>query len=324
MNILLSCIGKRGYIADYFRAVCPLESKIIGTSNTNWTPGFSSCDISLVLPPISSDEYIPALFDVCRSHDVSGLISFFDPDVHKLSAHRSEFIKNGVVPIIPEHYASKIAFDKLETWRYLNCKGIAVPLTSDSLEQTFTWLRSGQFSFPLVVKPRFGYGSANTFIAKEYKELQVFFRYASNMIVQQYIDAEPLNVDGLGDLLSRPISVVPWRKLLSRLGETERSITIKCPELIALAEKLIREVGIIGPFDADFFRESDGKLWVLEINPRFGGGYPVSHLAGANFPEIITRMIRGEIVEPYTNSYRVGVSMMKKLQIINGPGENVL
>jgi carbamoyl-phosphate synthase large subunit len=318
-NILLSCIGKRSYIADYFREVIPAGSKIIGTSNTKWTPGFSSCDVSVVLPPIASDEYVPALMEVCRIHDVAGLLSLFDPDVHKLSAYASEFINAGITPVIPNRRASTIAFDKLETWRYLTQRDIRVPLTTDSLRQAREWLQAGDFHFPLVVKPRYGFGSANTFIARNNPELEVFFAYAPDMLVQQFMDAEALNVDGLGDMQSRPVSVVPWRKLLSRMGETERSLTIECPELVELAQRLICEVGIVGPFDADFFRDSKGNLWVLELNPRFGGGYPVSHLAGANFPALIVRLIRGEAISYSHNCYKRGVTMMKKLEIIPGP-----
>lgn len=318
-NILLSCIGKRGYIADYFREVIPRGSKIVATSNTPWTPGFSSCDISAVLPPLASDDYIPALLDLCRKHQISAVLSMFDPDVHKLSTHRKEFIQAGVVPFFPEHRASVIAFDKLETWRHLTSLNINVPLTTDSLSQARAWLQSAQFRFPLVVKPRFGFGSHNTFIARNEAELEVFYAYAPDMIIQQFMDAEALNVDGLGDLAAQPVSIVPWRKLLSRHGETERSITIECPELVALAERLIREVGLIGPFDADFFRDEAGKLWVLELNPRFGGGYPVSHLAGAMFPELIVRLVQGQTIPKTQDQYQRGVTMMKKLAIIPGP-----
>ena len=131
MNILLSCIGKRSYIAEYFRHSLPEGGKIIGTSNTNWTPGFSSCDISIVLPPIASDEYVPALLSACKKYEVSGILSLFDPDVHRLSAHREEFARAGVVPVFPGSAASKVAFDKLETWRFMTQLGIAVPLTTD-------------------------------------------------------------------------------------------------------------------------------------------------------------------------------------------------
>jgi carbamoyl-phosphate synthase large subunit len=319
MNILLSCIGKRGYIADYFREALPSSGKIIGTSNSEWTPGFASCDISLVLPPIESDEYVPFLLDQCRKYDVRGLLSLFDPDVYKLSYYRNNFISFGVIPIIPEQVPTSICFDKLKTYKFLTDINIASPITTDSLFEAVEWLKIECLFFPLIVKPRFGFGSADTFVARNISELKVFFRYAPEMIIQQYIDADAINVDGLGDLSSRPISVVPWRKLLSRMGETERSITIEADDVVELGKNLITKVGIIGPFDADLFKDKNGKLWVLEVNPRFGGGYPVSQLAKANFPHFIIRMLNGDVFEEFHDCYTRGVTMMKRLQIINGP-----
>jgi carbamoyl-phosphate synthase large subunit len=324
MNILLSCIGKRGYIADYFRDSLSPGSKIIGTSNTFWTPGFSSCDTPLVLPPLSSDEYIPVLINECLKHDVSGILSFYDPDVHRISKCREDFLKAGIIPVIPKYAGSLIAYDKLKTHSFLSDLNIPVPLTTKSYSIAYEFLKEQRLSFPLVVKPRFGFGSANTFIARNNLELEAFYNYAPDMIIQQFIDAEAVNIDGLGDLMSNPISIVPWKKLLSKMGETERCVTIDSPEIIRLGEQLIKSVGIIGPFDADIFRDTDGRLWVLELNLRFGGGYPVSQLAGADFPSKIIRMIRGENLESCMGAYKRGVTMMKKLEVISGPTPDCL
>ncbi|MBE2181068.1 MAG: ATP-grasp domain-containing protein [Chthoniobacterales bacterium] len=321
MNLLLSCIGKRGYIADYFREVLPPGSRIIGTSNTPWTPGFSRCDEAVILPPLDSDAYVPALLDECSRRKVSGLLSMFDPDVRRLAPHRADLLARGVVPVLPAERAATIAFDKMETHRFLSAQGVLTPETTETFGAAMDGLREGRLAFPLIVKPRFGFGSANTFLARSENELRVFFDYAPGMIVQQFVEAEALNVDGLGSLEAEPVSVVPWRKWLSTLGETERAETVECSELVRMAEELVRSVGIIGPFDGDFFRDSSGRLWVLELNLRFGGGYPVSHLAGADFPRLIVDMIRGKQVSNSAPYYKPGVTMMKRLVPIPGPSK---
>lgn len=319
MNILLSCIGKRGYIADYFRDALPPGSRIVGTSNTPWTPGFSRCDHTALLPPIASDEYLPQLIETCVHYEVGGLLSLFDPDVCRLAPHRATLREHGVTAVLPEARAATVAFDKLEAFHVFSGLGIATPRTVSRLEDAHAGLDAGVLAFPLVVKPRFGFGSAETYVARNRAELDVFFHRAPDMLVQQFLDAEALNVDGLGDLDARPVAVVPWRKWLSTLGETERAETIECPELVALAESLVESLGIIGPFDGDFFRDADGSLSVLELNLRFGGGYPVSHMAGADFPRRIVGMIRGEATQAPVTPYRRGVTMMKRPEPIAGP-----
>jgi|LSQX01.3.fsa_nt_gb carbamoyl-phosphate synthase large subunit len=59
---------------------------------------------------------------------------------------------------------------------------------------------------------------------------------------------------------------------------------------------------------------------VLEINLRFGGGYPGSHLAGADFPSKIASKIKGEVIKPSIRDYQRVTVMMKDNLIISGLG----
>jgi carbamoyl-phosphate synthase large subunit len=252
---------------------------------------------------------------VCRKFDVQGIISLFDPDVYKLSANRSAFIGANIVPVFPELRAVTIAHDKFETSRFLSSIGIPTPLTASTLEEAECFLKTGAFCFPLIVKPRFGFGCQNTFLSHNKTQLKAFASYAPDMVVQQFIDGDEINIDGLGDMMCRPLAIVPWRKLRSRGGETDYAVTIDCPELMELGKRLIREIGIIGPFDCDFIRGGDGVISVLDINLRFAGGYPVSHLAGANFPEMITQMILGLEPKGRMDKYERGIAMIKDIRI---------
>jgi len=175
MNLLFSCIGKRGYIADYFRPHLHSGDKIFGTSHTPWTPGFQACDQGLLMPPIASDEYVPAILEVCRKYEITGLLSFFDPDVVALSAHVEELKTAGVIPLIPAEKAAMISFDKWQTFQTLRVAGFSVPDTTIDLEEARSGLRSGRFRFPLMVKPRTGFGSANVFVAGNDPQMEAFF-----------------------------------------------------------------------------------------------------------------------------------------------------
>jgi len=324
VNLLFTCIGKRGYMADYFRAQLRPGEKIIGTSHTPWTPGFCACDMGLLMPPIASDEYVPAIIDACRTHDVTGLLSFFDPDVVALSNHLDELRAVGVVPLLPAAEAATIGFDKWRTFQTLRDAGSLVPDTTIDLEEARSGLRTGRFRFPLVVKPRTGFGGANVFIAHNDAQLEVFFSYAPGMLVQEFVDGDMYDIEVLSDTTQRVLHVVVWRKFLSRLGETEQAVTVEDPELVELGARLAETVGLVGPMDVDLFRAKDGGVRVLELNLRFGGGYPVSHLAGADFPEMIVEIWRGGHPEPRIGQYTRGVCLLKGLQVLGGPVESFL
>jgi len=317
MNLLFSCIGKRGYLAEFFRPGLTTDDRIVGTSNTEWTPSFRCCDTSYLLPDIDDDDYLPAVKEVCQRERIDALFSCFDPDVHRLSSHLEELREVGVTPVVPTPEVADVCFDKYATYSFLRRHGISTATTFIDLASARRAIRDGDLAFPVYVKPRRGFGSRNTFLARNELQLEAFFHYESDMVVQERLVGEALNVDMLNDLSGRVVSVVLWRKLLSRLGETEQAITCHRDDVLEFAEHLGNLLGNIGPLDADLFVDDRG-VHVLELNPRFGGGYPVSHLAGADFPGQILRMLRGQAVEPRIGDYTDGVVMMKDNLVVGG------
>jgi len=320
MNLLFTCIGKRGYIADYFRPHLRAGEQIIGTSHTAWTPGFQACDLGLVLPPLASDEYVPAIIDVCRTYEIGGLLSFFDPDVVILSEHLDQLKAAGVVPMIPAATAARTCFDKWLTFQALRRAGFSVPNTTIDIEEA----RHGQLGFPVIVKPRTGYGSANVFVANNSAQLDAFFSYVPGMLIQEFVDGDAYDVDALAGLDQQVLHVVAWRKYLSRLGETEQAVTVEDPEIVDIGRRLADTVGLVGPMDVDLFRTREGAVQVIELNLRFGGGYPVSHLAGADFPRMIVDIFRGGHPEPRIGQYAPDICLLKGLQVMGGPAASFL
>jgi len=291
--------------------------RIIGTSNTKWTPGFEHCDKNYILPNINDPNYLPSVFEVCKRESISGILSFFDPDVVALSRQFDTFVEMGITPIIPRQEIAEICFDKYKTYQFLTEKGFNTAKTYLDFDTAMADIRSGLLSFPLFVKPRTGFGSALTFKAYNTLEVDAFFHYAPNMIIQEEMTGEAIDFDILNDLSGNVLSVVPWKKYRSRMGETEQAETFDDQNVIDFGVKLGTALGHIGPLDADLFL--NGKsVSVLEINLRFGGGYPVSHLAGADFPSKIISMIKGQVINPSIGDYKRETVMMKDNFIIGG------
>jgi carbamoyl-phosphate synthase large subunit len=316
VNLLFSCIGRRGYVAEWFREHLEPGERILGTSNTEWTPGFHACDAAFLVPDVASPDYVPALLDLCQKEEVTALLSFFDPDVDVLSRQRDRFREIGVVPVLPDARVSTIGLDKLETFRFLREHGLPTPETFADLPSALAALRGGRLSFPVVVKARFGFASQNLFFARDDAELVAFFARAPDMIVQEQLPGQEHSLDVLNDLSGRRVvSAVVKRKVMMRAGETDQAVTVEHAAALDLAERLGRALGHVGPLDVDIFVDGDA-VFVLELNPRFGGAYAVSHLAGADFPRKIVDMLRGREVPSDVGRYRVGVRMMKDYKIL--------
>jgi carbamoyl-phosphate synthase large subunit len=77
-----------------------------------------------------------------------------------------------------------------------------------------------------------------------------------------------------------------------------------------LIERFVAEAGFRGPVDIDLF-EVDGRYYISEVNPRFGGGYPHAHACGCDFTKLIVNNLNGIANERRIGDYEEGVCMMK-------------
>jgi len=315
MNLLFSCIGRRGYIAEWFRENLSPGDRIVGTGDSRWVPGFHACDLSVLMPDVTSDAYIHTLLDLCRKERIDALLSFYDADVDVISRHRKRFEQLGVVPLVPDARACQISLDKLATDGFLREQRLRSPETFADLESARASLRSGRLRYPLVVKPRFGFASRNLFLARDDQELRTFFAYAPDMIIQECLQGQEHNLDVLSDLEGRVISVVVKRKILMRAGETDQAETVHHEGALEVGIRLAESLRMVGALDVDLFVDGEDVV-VLELNPRFGGAYPASHLAGADFPRKILDMLRGRPIESDLGRYAAGVCMMKDYRIL--------
>ena len=98
----------------------------------------------------------------------------------------------------------------------------------------------------------------------------------------------------LNDFCSNLVSVVAKQKVAMRAGETDVAKTVSTKKYIKIAEKLSVGLKHIGNLDVDIFKTDDDAIYVLELNCRFGGQYPFSHLAGVNYPKQIVKWLLGE------------------------------
>lgn len=321
LNILFCTVGRRGYIVDFFKKHLPGNSKLIGTSDRNdhdteFTSGFFHCDKSYIVPSIKEErKYIDELLDICKKENIDMLLSFYDYDTYILSKYLNEFEAIGVNSVIPSHEVNTICFDKIETYKFLKSNDFKTPWTMTSNEVIQTKIPS----YPVIVKPRFGFGSHAISFANDRSEVDFFLKYYDNedMIVQEFIEGAEYSFDVLNDFHGETVTAVVKRKMKMRSGETDQGYAIRDSRLADRGMKLGNKLGHIGPLDVDFFIK-DGEPYILELNPRFGGGYPITHLAGIDFPKILIDLVNGKLdsfeYEKYRD-YKEGNVMIKDIII---------
>lgn len=308
---LFSTIGKRDYIAEYLREADP-DVHIVGSGVTRFTAGFTGCDESVLMPEIKADSYLDAVRALVVDYEIDAILSFTDPDVAALSMIRDELAAQGISCFFPGRPLAMMGYDKLRTAEWAESVGVKTPRTfADGQEALDT------VGLPLIRKPRFGSASVGVTVVTEARELLPAEHDQTEYIYQELIAGQEVNVEICGDLTGCPMGVSAWKKLVSRNGETELAVTMRRQDLIDCAVMLGERAAIVGPCDVDLI-ERDGELYLIEFNMRFGGGYPVSHLAGANFLELLVRAQRGERPALHTG-YQDEIFMMKSLRPFGGP-----
>ena len=311
-NILFTCAGRRTYLLKYFKEQLGNEGKVIGADMQLSAPALSVADVKEQVPAVYAHDYIDRVLDICRRNDVAAIICLNDLELPILAANSERFAAEGILPIVSPTEIIDICFDKYRTARYVESLGLSTPATYINLAEAKEALAAGRLAFPLVLKPRWGSGSIGIEFVNNLEELSevyaMLLKKVKNSIlatastgeeyilIQQKIEGQEYGMDVMNDLAGRNRGVSVKKKLAMRAGETDKAQTVNNAEIRAIGMKLGENLHHIGNLDVDVF-EKDGKYYVLELNPRFGGGFPFSYEAGVNFPKAIIEWLKGNDID---------------------------
>ena len=331
-NILLTSVGRRGYLVEYFKHA--LDGKgLVFASNSEFTSAFQHADGYTISPLIYQEGYINYIINFCKKNDIRLVISLFDIDLYILAENKHLFEKEGITVIVSDKEFIKICNDKWLTYNFLKERNIKTPKTYLSIDEAKHDISIGNLNYPLIIKPRWGMGSLENFTADNEVELEIFYektkrniqksylKYESNqdalnsVIIQQKITGQEYGCDIINDLNGEYQNTIIRKKLAMRAGETDSAEIVDNSKILDMTKKLSTYSKHISNLDIDIL-EQDGEYYLLEMNARFGGGYPFSHIAGVNLPEAILLWAQNKPVEKEVLQAKVGVIGYKDLIII--------
>jgi carbamoyl-phosphate synthase large subunit len=284
-NVLISSAGRRHALLDLFRRTLrqlDLHGDVMAVDATPLSAAFQSADRGFIVPRTASPEFIPAMLELCREHEVRLVVPTIDPELPLYAAHREAFARIGTTVAVSSPAVVAIGNDKTHTHRWLRGAGFPVPrqaTVGEVLEAPEDW------PFPLFTKPVNGSGSIGAAVVHDTAELAALAR-GGGFVVQTIAPGVEHTIDFLADASGRCRCAVPRRRLEVRSGEMSKGVTVRSPLLEGLAEQLCAALpGAYGTLCVQVFHdEASGALNVIELNPRFGGGYPLAWEAGAHFP----------------------------------------
>lgn len=315
MRILLSSVGRRGYLVKYFKQALGDAGQVWGVDSSPYAAGFAYCDNRVILPEVYNSSYVTKLLALCVDNQIDIVIPLIDPELEVLSRQKERFADRGVMVVISPAETVQMAFDKYKTWEFAVQHGIPMPRSVLTVDAALDNLANGRMRWPLVVKPRKGSASLDITYCQDEIQLCGAVDGCPDPLIQQFVEGPEYGYDLFGDDQFRPISVFCKKKLAMRAGETDKAISTNMPSLIEFGTKLLGAMKLFGPADIDVILSDSGPQ-LLEINPRFGGGYPCSHLAGADFCRKLLDLRNGKPLTSDIGSCPDGVGMLKQDEII--------
>lgn len=308
-NILITSAGKRVALTKYFKETLNRffpEAKVFVTDmNPDMAPVSYVSDGAIQVPRVTTPEYPEILLKICEENEIGMIVATIDTELLLLSGLKDRFKEKGINVMVSDRTFVSLCRDKRNTGVFFEQHSVRVPKEIDKYNPTF----------PMFAKPYDGSLSTNIHYIKTTEELTTEILNDPKLMFMEYIDKKvykEYTVDMYYGKDNKVKCIVPRERIEIRAGEINKGRTAKNEILTFLKEKLGYIKGCVGCICIQLFFHPETKDMVgIEINPRFGGGYPLTYKCGGNFPELLIReYFLGEDIE-YFDDWKDGMLMLR-------------
>ncbi|MBA3366618.1 MAG: ATP-grasp domain-containing protein [Actinobacteria bacterium] len=297
---LFTCAGAR---VDIVTAFGRAGATTVATDINPLAPALYHANHHALVERVDSPRYIESLGELVRAHDVRLIVPLTDLDQLLLARSRREL---DATVLLPEADVVERMGDKYLGHVLFEERGVPSPAT---------WLPAevpDDAQFPVLVKARVGFGSRHIYRAESRRALDFFLEQTPvDSMVQAVCSGEEFSIDVFCDLAGRCLNAIPRTMIESKGGESVKGMTVKDRGLIDFGRFVAESLPLAGPATIQCFREADGRHLVTDINPRFGGAFPLPLAAGSRYPELAIALANGEEPEPRLGDFREGVIMTR-------------
>lgn len=307
-NVLILSAGRRVELVQSFQRAARklnIKSNVVAGDCSDTAPALYFSDRTYKLPQINEPNYISSIIGVCNQEHISLIVPTIDTDLFLLSESK-EYIesKTNARVLISNARVVGICRDKFNTQRFLEDNDFNIPkmYTGEEIENE-------DVEFPLFIKPKLGSSSINAFKVNSRKELNIYIDIIKGPLVQDFMEGEEFTIDVFLDFESNIITIVPRLRIATRSGEISKGKIIKDREIINDITRLMKVLQPIGHITVQLMKTKKG-IEYIEINPRFGGGAPMSIQSGADSCENLYRLLMGQKLG-YNEDYRDNILFLR-------------
>lgn len=291
MKILFTSVGRRVELMQAFKSAAAdlgVDLTIIGADITESAPALYFCDETQIVCRIRDKEYIPQLLSICEKENVDCLIPTIDTDLLLLAENKEKFEEIGTKVLISAVEKVKLCRDKRFTADYFHSIGLKSPQPVDDVERYC-------MGYPAFIKPKDGSSSVDAYKVTNEKDLRTYASKIEDYIIQPFVSGREFTIDIFCDYEGNPVYITPRERLAVRAGEVLKTQICQDDIMISEMKTLIADYKPCGQITVQLIQdEVSGDNYYIEINPRFGGGAPLSIKAGADSAKAVLRMLSGE------------------------------
>jgi carbamoyl-phosphate synthase large subunit len=283
----------------------PVKYTIIGADMSPTAAGIYRSNAGIIVPSARSaaeDEYLNAIISLCKHREIEAIFVGSDAELVVLAKSRQRVeSESGAKLLIAPLDVISIARDKWKTYEF--CKANQIPYVESCLpDDKDGFVR--EHRFPLVVKPREGYGSVHYYLVNNREQVEraisVIQAEGWHPLIQRYIEGTNsgpyqviegswefttgVTVDTKGEKVMSSVSI---NKVLKG-GQTYKALVDDFPIVRKSAESTALRLKATGSINIQAKLEGDSPM-IFEINPRFSATCPIRAVAGVNEPDIIFR-----------------------------------
>lgn len=291
MKILFTSVGRRVELIQEFRRAAEelnVNLTIIGADITTSAPALYFCDETQIVCKIKEPQYISQLLEICESEKIDCLIPTIDTDLLLLAENKEKFEAIGTKVLVSAVDKVKLCRDKRFTADYFISVGLKSPLPVDDVNKYC-------LGYPAFIKPKDGSSSVDAYKVDCEVDLKIYAEKISDYIIQPFVSGREFTIDIFCDYEGNPVYITPRERLAVRAGEVLKTQINQDDKMIEEMKKLIADYKPCGQITVQLIQDEEtGDNYYIEINPRFGGGAPLSIKAGADSSKAVIRMLNGE------------------------------
>jgi carbamoyl-phosphate synthase large subunit len=258
------------------RRLMALGHRVVAADADPTAAGSALASAAVTLPRAGHPRFVDALLGAAAAYRADALISTVAEELPGLAAGSERLTAAGIGTWLPDPVAVGLCCDKSAFAGRMHAAGVPHPGTASTAAEV------AGLAGPWIVKPRAGRGSRGLQLLDDRAAVVAALAADPELIAQERLDGREFTADALVDRAGRLLTVVPRWRDETKAGISVKGTTFESAEVTELVADALAAVQLTGPANVQGFVADDGTATVVEINPRFSGGLPLTLAAGAD------------------------------------------